>query len=147
MKKIFNSVVLAFMTTLLFIAVTAQHSGAHEGHDVPGSVQAQHGGAVKATKSLYLELSQEENTLKIYPMTHDFKSIPLKEVQIEATVQLPKAKVKNQLKLVEQSGDDAAQSHFRGSFDAKGAHRYTLVVKSRYQGKSESVTFQVEPTN
>ena len=141
MKEVLVAAILAFTLG------AGVQSWAHEGHNAPGSVQAQHGGTVKATKSFYIELVQEGNTLKLYPMGHDFKPVPLKEVQIEATAQLPKAKAKTSVKFSEHAVDDATQSHYMGSFDAKGAHRYTLVVTAQYRGKKEAVTFQVEPKN
>lgn len=134
-------------TLFAFTFVTIQNTSAHEGHDAPGSIQAQHGGTVKTTTNLFIELVQEGNALMLFPMTHEYKPVPLKEVQMEATAQLPKGKTKSLVKLAERSAEDASKTHYLGTFDAKGAHRYTLSVTAKYTGKKETATFQVEPKN
>ena len=64
---------------------------AHEGHDAtPGAIQAPHGGVVQGTAELYLELVNEASGIKLYPLTHDLKPIPLKEVKVEAFAQRPR---------------------------------------------------------
>jgi len=126
----------------LIVAVTlglGSFSYAHEGHDkMPGTLQAPHGGTVKGTSQLYIELVNEASGIKLYPLTHEMTPVVPKEVTIVATAQAPKKKK-------EPVTFTSADDHFEAKVDAKGAYRYTLELTTTYKGKKEKVTFQVEP--
>jgi hypothetical protein len=131
---------------LAISTITATASFAHEGHAVPGAAQAEHGGVIKPAGEVYLELvTDKSGTLRLFAMDHDKQPVALEEIQIDATAQLPRAKAKTPVKFASQKLPDAHASHYAGSFDAKGAHRYTLEVTASYQGKKEKARFQVEP--
>jgi hypothetical protein len=112
---------------------------AHEGHDkTPGSVTAPHGGQLKGTSQLYVELVPSTSGVKLYAVDHEMKSIAIKDVKIEGTVSLPKKKA-------EKLTLKASESYLEAKVDAKGAHRYTLDLLVGYKGKTETVSFNVEP--
>ena len=134
-----------FLMTLLLTALIAPPVLAHEGHGVPGAVKAKHGGTIQATHDFYLELVPQGDSLRLYPMTHDFEPIPLAEFQVEATAQLPRTKAKATVPFAPTPATEPREAHFTGSFDAKGAHRFTLAVVARFHGKKAEVVFQVEP--
>ncbi len=122
--------------TLFFSLVTFSH----EGHDkTPGALSAPHGGQIKGTSQLYLELVSDKNGFKIYTIDHDLKTIPIKEVKIEGTMKLPKQKKSEKLPLM------TSESFLESKVDAKGSHRYTVDLKVTYKGKTENVSFNVEP--
>lgn len=113
---------------------------AHEGHDkTPGTLAAPHGGVVKGTDHIYLELVAESAGIKIYPLDHETKAIPVADIKIEGKMSVPR---KNKLETVKftVSGD-----HFAAKVDAKGAHRYDLDVTVTHGGKAEKLKFSVEP--
>lgn len=113
---------------------------AHEGHDkVPGTLTAPHGGQIKGTSQLYIELVSDSSGFKLYTADHDLKTIPVKDVKIEGTAKLPKQKQSEKLAL------NISESFFETKVDAKGSHRYTVDLKVTYKGKTESVSFNVEP--
>ncbi|MDZ4084219.1 MAG: hypothetical protein U1E10_14850 [Bdellovibrionales bacterium] len=113
---------------------------AHEGHDkTPGALTAPHGGVVKGTAHLYLELVTEKSGVKIYPFDHDMKPVPAKDIRLEAKMQIPR---KNKTEAVKfETKDD----HFTARVDAKGAHRYDLNLSVTHNSKAEKVKFSVEP--
>ena len=125
--------------SLMFVALS-QVSRAHEGHDkTPGAVSAPHGGVVKGTSQLYLELVVEAGGVKIFPLSHELVALPLKDLSLKGTVKFPKSKTGQLLKF--ESGADS----FSSSIEAKGAYRYTLDLSITYKGKTELLSFQVEP--
>ena len=124
----------------LAILVATQGAFAHEGHDkTPGAVSAPHGGVVEGTKSMYWELANDSNGVRIYPLTHELAPIGLKDLSVTAQAIFPKKSKAEVVKL--EPGSD----HYVAIVDAKGAHRYTLELSSTYQGKKEKVKFQIEP--
>lgn len=126
---------------LTVVLLAGMNAFTHEGHDkMPGTIQAPHGGVVMTTKETYMEVVQDPTGVKLYPLTHELKPIPMSEISATATAQAPKKKaVKVELK---NAGD-----HFVVSPDIKGAHRYELKISMKYKGKNENVKFQVEQSN
>lgn len=128
---------LITLLTTLFVGLAVY---AHEGHlKAPGTLAAPHGGQVKGTSQLYIELVSDSAGFKIYVLDHDFKSIPAKDVKIEGTAQVPKQKKSEKLTL------NPSESFLEAKFDAKGSHRYTVDLKISHKGKTESLSFNVEP--
>lgn len=127
------------MTTLATLTIGLS-TFAHEGHDkTPGALTAPHGGQIKGTSQLYLELVSSPSGFKIYTVDHDFKAIPAKDVKIVGSVKRPKQKQADKLVL------NASENFLESKVDAKGTHRYTVDLKVTYQGKTEAVSFNVEP--
>ncbi|MBN8538931.1 MAG: hypothetical protein J0L82_00990 [Deltaproteobacteria bacterium] len=115
-------------------------ASAHEGHDkTPGALAAPHGGLVKGTDHIYLELVTESGGIKIYPLNHDTKPIPVADVKLEGKMSVPR---KNKAETVKFTVDG---DHFVAKVDAKGAHRYDLDITVTHGGKAEKLKFSVEP--
>lgn len=124
--------------TALFLAL--EGAKAHEGHDkTPGALAAPHGGIVKGTEPIYLELVTESGGIKVYPLDHNTKAIPLADVKIEGKMSIPR---KNKVEAVKFT---VGSDHFIAKIDAKGAHRYDLDITITYGGKTEKLKFSVEP--
>lgn len=129
---------LAIITLTIFLFGLS--TLAHEGHDkTPGTITAPHGGQLKGTSQLYVELVSDSSGFKLYTVDHDLKTIPTKDVKIEGTLKLPKQKQSEKLAFV------TSESFLESKVNAKGTHRYTVELKVIYNGKTESVFFTVEP--
>lgn len=134
-----NPFLLMFLIFGVFMACL-EISWSHEGHQkIPGDTFAPHGGKVKGTDHFYLELVATKEEFKLYLFDHDFKSLPLKDIDLEASVMFPKKSRSREIKL-EPVGD-----FFQAKVNAKGVHRYTLELKIKGNGKTEKLSFVVEP--
>ncbi len=134
MKKLSLALILITMSSL---------AQAHEGHDkTPGALAAPHGGSVQGTKDFYLELVATKGGVKLYPLDHDSKPIPLNEFSVgEGTVKFPRKDKGEKIAFTADGAD-----HYAAKVDAKGAYRYTLeVLAARKGAKGEKVKFNVEP--
>lgn len=130
-----KSIIMTFITLIIGLTCLA-----HEGHDkAPGAITAPHGGQLKGTSQLYVELVSDSAGFKIYTVDHDLKTIPIKDVKIEGTAKLPKQKKSEKLAL------NVSESFLESKIDAKGSHRYIVDLKITYKGKTETVSFNVEP--
>lgn len=134
------------LLTLMLVSIFSFSVCAHEDHDHgPGQVQPTKGGTVLKAKKFYLEVVGTNTVVKIYPLKQTnsksmvLSAIPLSEVKLSATFQLPRGHKKENIKIMGH-GD-----HFMGSLDAKKSHRYEVVVNIEYSGEKEVLTFQVEP--
>jgi len=129
----------SFITALATVIIGLS-SLAHEGHDkTPGTIAAPHGGQLKGTSQLYVELVSDPTGFKLYTVDHDLKTIPIKDVKIEGAMKLPKQKQSEKLTL------NSSESFLETKVDAKGSHRYTVDLKVTYKGKTEGISFNVEP--
>lgn len=127
---------------ILFSAMflTLGVANAHEGHDkTPGALAAPHGGLIKGTEHIYLELVSNQGELKVYPLDHDMKSVPVADVKLDGKMSVPRKNKSEPVKFIAQ--DD----YFAAKVDAKGAHRYDLDVTVSHGGKTEKLKFSVEP--
>lgn len=128
------------LTFTSLAALTTASVWSHEGHDkTPGSVAAPHGGVIQGTNSLYWELVSEAGGVKLYPLTHEVKPIPLSEITLSGSVTFPKKPKAEKVTLI------AETEVFSAKVDAKGAYHYMLNLSFTYKGKKETVKFQVEP--
>ena len=126
--------------TVLAILLTGLSTFSHEGHDkTPGALTAPHGGQIKGTSQLYVELVSDASGFKLYTVDHDLKAIPVKDVKIDGSVKFPKKKQSDKLAL------NVSESFLESKVNAKGSHRYTVDLKVTYKGKTEGVSFNVEP--
>lgn len=122
-------------TIFLALSLTSV-SYAHEGHETPGSIKANHGGIVKPGKEINLEYVVSGTEVTLYPLDHDGKDLPASEVKLTATSKIPKGKVE-QLTIESTNG-------FKTNVDFKGAYRSEVVVTSEVKGKKDTFKFQVE---
>lgn len=121
-------------TVLLTIS---QSVFAHEGHD-HAQVQAPKGGIIRSLETIHLELITKGNLISIYAYDMKLKAEEVKKFPVSLTVTLPK-KSPQPLELKDK-GD-----HWEAEFDAKNAHRYTLVLAIKQGGHDDKVKFTVEP--
>lgn len=126
--------VLLFSMLILFKPIYA-----HEGHNkTPGTLSAPHGGQIKGTNDLYLEIVTEQDKIKIYPMSHDMKPLSMSQIQVEASIQFPKKSQHEKIKL------ESAESFFSTQINSKGSHRYTLDLAILFKGKKDKLSFNIE---
>ena len=122
----------------LFLAFGTAH--AHEGHDkTPGALAAPHGGQVKGTDHIYLELVSSGGEIKAYPLDHEMKPVPVADVKLDGKMSIPRKNKSEAVKFTAQA------DYFLAKVDAKGAHRYDLDVTITHGGKAEKLKFSVEP--
>jgi len=123
---------------LLTIFITAsQNVFAHEGHD-HGTVQAPKGGIIRSLETVHLELITKGNLVSIYAYDTKLKPEEVNKFPVSLTVTLPKKSP--QTLEIKDKGD-----HWEAEFDAKGAHRYTLMLSIKQGGHDDKVKFTVEP--
>ncbi len=128
---------LIFSAAIL-IAFGSAH--AHEGHDkTPGALAAPHGGLLKGTDHIYVEVVAGPDEVKAYPLDHDLKPVPVAELKLEGKMSVPRKNKSEALKFSAQ-GD-----YFSAKVDSKGAHRYDLYLSVTHGGKTEKLKFSVEP--
>lgn len=136
-----NRITIFASICALSLATIVAH--AHEGdHDAPGMVQAPKGGEIKSIEDAYIEVLSQKGEVKIFFYQKDLKPITdLKKFTVSAEAQLPRTKIMTPLTLKESGGS------FTTTFDAKGAHRYTLVlkVKDSAHGHEDRLKFTIEP--
>lgn len=134
--KFFNSLVL-------FSAFASVSSFAHEGHDhdAPAMVQAPKGGQIKGLEETFVEVVARGHELKIYLYNKDLKPQKASDYKVSAMADLPRLKKQESLTLT------AKENHFEANYDAKGLHRYTLIlmVKDPKTGHDDKLNFTVEP--
>ncbi len=112
---------------------------AHEGHEHgPSAVQAPKGGVMRSLETVHLELVAKGKNLKIYPYALNLQSAAASKFTISLSAALPKKKAAP-LKF------DVKGDHWESSFEAKGAHRFTLELTIEQGGHSDKVTWVVEP--
>lgn len=123
----FSIIVSLFLANLCLFA--------HEGHDkVPGANQGLYGGVVAGNSRYFLELVNESGNIKIFPMTHEKKTVDPKSLKIKIKAINPQ---KKPLPASVVEGKD----HFVVKVVAQGSYRYTIIVDI----DGGPITFQVEP--
>ena len=133
------------LTTLLALALTLTGTNlmAHEGHDhdAPVSVQAPKGGIIRKLETHFVEVVAKDKDIKIYLYAADLKPVEPKGFKVFVKAQLPKKKTQESLSLKTENG------LLQATFDAKGAHRYTLLVSVTEPNDphSNTVKFNIEP--
>ncbi len=116
---------------------------AHEGHDhdAPKALRAPKGGLIQALEESRVEVVTSGANLKIYFYDKEMKPLPSATFKVAAETQKPRETKSEKLMLTEKEG------HLEAKFDAKGVHRYSLilfVVDSRV-GHNDKMTFTIEP--
>lgn len=135
MKSIFAKTVIAFSLILTPFAF------AHEGHDEPATVQAPKGGVIKGIEDAYIEVVVKGKDVKIYFYDKNLKPQEVSAFKVSATAELPRSKKAEPVTL------NAQGNFFEAVFDAKSAHRYTLVLKvvDPKHGHDDKLTYTIEP--
>lgn len=116
---------------------------AHDGdHSAPGMIEAPRGGEIKAIENVYIEVLAKGSEVKIYLYTKDLKPVTdVKPFTLSTEAQLPRGKTSQALPLHENGGV------YSTTFDAKGAHRFNLILKIRdsRQKHDDRLVFTIEP--
>lgn len=123
------------LTTVLMIGSLGVY--AHEGHDTPGSLKANHGGVVKPGKVINLEYVVKGDTVELYPASHEGNDLPATEVTLTGTSKPSKGKA-TPLKLESRNGA------YLTKVDFKGAYRVEVEIVADSKGKKSNFKFQVE---
>lgn len=135
-----NALIAISVIVLSFSVVKGFGHEGHE-HDLPKTVSAPKGGDIRAMYEGFVEVVSKGNDLKIYVYDKDLKPYQTKDLELQAKTILPRVKGANDLNVA------AKENFFEGMFDAKGAHRYTLLlsVKRVSDSKPTELRFNVEP--
>lgn len=127
--------------TILFLFVPSLQ--AHEGHDhdAPTTLQAQKGGVIKALEETRIEVTSKGKSLKIYVYDKNLKPQSLAGFKVSAQALAPRSKKTDEIPLV------AKESHYEAEYDAKGLHRYTLLlsINDPKTGHDDKLSFTIEP--
>lgn len=140
------------MTRNIFLAIlvfgvtsfaAADNSYAHGGedHDTPMTMNAPKGGVVKALEKTNVEVVSKGNDIFIYLYDKEMKPKSVSGFVVSAKVELPRSKKQDDIKL------NSKETSFDASYDAKGIHRYTLIVaiKDPATGHDDKLKYTIEP--
>lgn len=130
----------------LALSFTALQSFAHEGHDhdAPKSVKANKGGVVRSLEETNVEVVSKGNKIEIYLFNKnesESKPLDVAPFTLTAKAEMPRTKKTEDIALKPMG------NFFEATFDAKGAHRYTLLlsVKDPKTGHDDKLKFTIEP--
>lgn len=116
---------------------------AHEGHDhdAPKNIQAPKGGVIKAMEETMVEVVTKGKDLKIYLYDKDLKPQEVAAFKVRAQAELPRGKKTENVVL------SAKGTFYEATYDAKGSHRYTLVlfVTDPKENHEDKLSFTIEP--
>ena len=139
------------MKKLILVAgllVSSFNSYAHEGHDhdAPGTVEAPKGGMIKSNEEFHIEVVAKGKDIKVYLYTKDLKPADAKGFKITLKAEIPRTKKTEDLTF------KATGNMLEATFDAKGAHRYSLIVGlaeigegDHGHGHADKISFTIEP--
>lgn len=119
---------------------------AHEDHDhgSPKDARPLKGGLVQRLEEVHVEVVPRGNSVRIYLLdlkSEKAKSMNFADFTISAKAELPRAKTSSTLKL------EAKDGYYETTYDAKGAHRYNLVISLAHKptNHADVLTFVIEP--
>lgn len=131
---------LMMLVALSFVGSVAL---AHEGHnhDAPTTLKAPKGGVIKALDESRVEVVSKGKDLKVYLYNKEMKPQDVNGFTVVATAELPRSKKTEEVKLSSKG------TFFEGTYDAKGAHRYTLklAMTDPKTERTDNLTFTIEP--
>lgn len=115
------------------------HGG--EDHDTPLTMNAPKGGVVKAIEKTNVEVVSKGNDIVIYLYDKAMKPKSVSGFEVSAKAELPRSKKQDKIKL------SSKETSFDASYDAKGLHRYTLLVaiKDPETGNEDILKYTIEP--
>ncbi len=135
-----------FVLVALIFSFSATKNFAHEGHDndAPTMVKSLKGGVVKSLAETNVEVVSKGNKIEIYLFNKnesDPKPMDVAPFTVTAKAQMPRTKKTEDI-ILKPKGN-----FFEASFDAKGTHRYTLLlsVKDPKTGHDDKLKFTIEP--
>lgn len=107
---------------------------AHEGHDA-GMAKSLHGGIVKKSKNVFVEVVQDES-IEIYITNHEYKNLVSPKLPVSAYADVKGKKIP--LKL------ESHATNLTVATDLKKEKHFKLNVVVKFNGKDEEVTFPLE---
>ena len=120
------------------LVLTALNLTAHEGHNIaPGSYKSLHGGVVQNGVELNLEVIVTGKDILVYPISHESKDVPAKDITVTAMAKPKKGKAY-----------PVTLSNINGGYgatvDLQGANRLPIEVTVKSKNKTDKFTVQVE---
>jgi hypothetical protein len=113
---------------------------AHEGAHGPAQKVAPHGGVLRDSTSLMLELVKEGDTVKVYPLTHEGKPIDAKAIEVDSKkTSLTDAKKKPVAYTLVPEGNALLVKFEKGA-----SHRYAFNLVTSFEGKENKANWQIE---
>lgn len=116
---------------------------AHEGHDhdAPTVIEAPKGGVVKSLEKSHVEVVGRGKNVAIYLYDGEMKPVDPSGFKVVAKAELPRKKGADNVALSQKG------NALEGTFDAKGAHRYTLklTITDPKVGHEDKLNFTIEP--
>lgn len=130
----------------LILCLVAHQVFAHEGHDhdAPTSVKALKGGIVKSLEETNVEVVSKGDSIRIYlfdKKASEPKPLDVRPFTLTAKAEMPRTKKTEEI-ILKPMGN-----FFEATFDAKGIHRYTLLlsVNDPKTGHDDKLKFTIEP--
>jgi hypothetical protein len=134
----------------ILLAMSGSLVAAHEGHDhdAPKNITAPKLGVMKSLEETYVEVVSKGKELQVYlydkerkPNDKELKPKSVTGFVVSAKAKMPRTKKQEDIPLT------AKETSFEGSFDAKGSHRYTLIlsIKDPKTGHDDKLNFTIEP--
>lgn len=137
------SKITQFALLTLALVFTASQGFAHEGHDhdAPKAITAPKGGVIKSLEETNVEVVSKGNDLKVYLYDKELKPQDVGPFTVSAKAEMPRTKKTEDIVLKPMG------NFFEATFDAKGIHRYTLLlsVKDPKTGHDDKLKFTIEP--
>lgn len=116
---------------------------AHEGHDhdAPKKILAPKGGVMKSLEETHVEVVSKGKNIQIFLYDYEMKAKPVTGFVVSAKAEMPRTKKQEEIVLT------AKESSYEASYDAKGSHRYTLMlaIKDPKTGHDDKLNFTIEP--
>ncbi|MEA9358473.1 hypothetical protein SHI21_19710 [Bacteriovorax sp. PP10] len=122
------------MALVTILTLTTLSLYAHEGHDA-GMAKSLHGGIVKKSKNVFVEVVQDEG-IEIYITDHEYKNLVSPKFPVTAYADVKGKKIP--LKL------ESHATNLTVTTDLKKEKHFKLNVVVKFNGKDEEVTFPLE---
>ena len=127
----------------LLIASTSWSHGDHE-HESPAASRPLKGGLVQRIEEAHVEVIAKGSNIQIYLLdlkSEKPQSLNIGDFTLSAKAELPRGKGSSPLTLETKNG------YYEATYDAKGAHRYNLILSLVHKPTkhSDTLTFVIEP--
>lgn len=138
-KNIFLAILVIGFSSFTSTEKSFAHGG--EDHDTPMTMNAPKGGVVKALEKTNVEVVSKGKDIFIYLYDKAMKPKSVSGFVVSAKAEIPRSKKQDDIKLTPK------ETSFDASYDAKGIHRYTLlvVIKDPGTGHDDKLKYTIEP--
>lgn len=140
MRNNIRFMALVFLLGGVAIGETAYGHGG-EDHDTPITMNAPKGGVVKTLEKTNVEVVAKGKEIFIYLYDKAMRPKSNSGFTVSAKAELPRSKKQEEIKLTSK------ETSYDATYDAKGLHRYTLLVaiKDPATGHDDRLKFTIEP--